>query len=226
MKSSPTYPIQGFLYFVTVVLLVLSASAAKAQVLLTVNISNPDQIVITATGNLLTIASTSSRASEGFDLLGLFNSSTNFDNFTVDSTNLTFSGYIPSTSTSGSLTLTNAEGDDITGANPSPNQPDLNLFDNADVSGTQMVLTNGQTAFTGSMTLDITLGPDTNNDGGTTYSGLTTANINTTGGKIELYGSQEVIGSYVVVTPEPQTWAELIAGIACLGFFRRRSSRA
>ena len=220
MKSSYAYPIQGLLCFITVVLLALSASAAKAQVLLTVNISNPDQIVITATGNPLTIASTSTRASEGFDLLGLFTTSTNFDDMTVDSTDLTFSSFNTVTSATGSLTLANAEGDDITGANPSPNQPDLNLFDN--VANTQMVLTNGQTAFTGSITIDISENPD----GTGSPTGLTTADISTAGGKIELYGSQEVIGSYVVVAPEPQTWAALFAGIVFLGLFRRRASRA
>ncbi len=220
MKSSLTYPIQGLLCLVSVVLLALSASAAKAQVLLTVNISNPDQIVITATGNLLTVGSTSAGINEGFDLLGLFNTTTNFDEFIVNSTNLTVNSSDPVTG-AGTLTLVDAEGDDVTGV--SNTEPDLNLF-RIPSTGQQMVFTNGQTAFTGSITIDLTQG--LNLDGSIFSTGLTTANISTKGGSIELFDSKESIGSYVVITPEPQTWAALIAGMAFLGLLRRRLTRA
>lgn len=212
MKPSLTYLKPSLLGFVCAVLLLASATASKAQILLTVDVTHPDNIIITATGLTSSSPSTSDDFAFGVDLAGLFTSNpVDFTQFTVTSTSLTLSNG------SGTQTFTETAGDNLAGVADGDNVLNLNLFHNA-VPDT-MDFTNN--AFNGSMTVDLT----TAFGGGST--GITDADISRAGGSIISIQSGDVVGSYdVVVSPEPKTWAELVAGIAFLAVIGRRLRRA
>ncbi len=148
MKTSLTYPKNHLVCFGAAVLLLTSAAAAKAQILL-VNVTDPNHIVITATG----FASSQNGAAilaDGVDLLNFFQEGgfTVGDSFpTYDTTSSGASSLTTGNSSSGPL-YTQASGD-----NQSVSNVDLNLYQN-DTGDTTMTFTNGVAAFSGTLTLN------------------------------------------------------------------------
>lgn len=177
----------------------LAAPRASAAVILTIDISNPAQTVLTATGAFAQNDDVDDTSlNEGFTLLGIFNSAASSGPDFFDTSTLFSPG--------GNFAYTNLfvvtmSGDDL----------DLNIagsgFSTQDFSVTAP-------AFTGAATADFTdwlpfLTPGATGNilaGDPTYSTV-------------------IIGQYAVI-PEPGTVALLIAG-GCLfaGLFRRRSLR-
>jgi len=207
MNSSLTYLKNHFVCFgAAVVLLLLSVCSSNAQIVLTVNISNPNDVVITATGGLAT-STASGNFFDGIDLVGLFNSSVGFTEIAVNSTNLSLGNG------SSTQTFTEASGDDASGTEGG--EFDLNLFHNHVPD--QVSFTENEDAFTGSITLNLTQ----SSDGDST--GIIASEISHAGGNVVVFDGGAVVGSYQVIeAPEPQSWALLVAGVALLGLLRFR----
>jgi hypothetical protein len=213
MKSSLTNLLKSFLPLICVGLFLASVGAAKAQILLTVDITNNSAITITATG---ANASTNVNAylSDGIDLLNFFGSSTGAVNFNsnITSSTLTASG-------TGTDTFTQGNSDVYSGSNV-----DLNLY-NLSSSATE-TFTTSSPAFNGTMILDLSsYAANLRNVGTGTFTGtIITGFYNDAE---EGSGSPNTpIGTYQIITmtaPEPSTWALLIAAAVLLAIFRART---
>ena len=188
----------------SLVLGLLSTSAANAQILLTIDDSTPSHTVITATGALAG-ASGSSSLADGIDLLGFFTSQNLTDAVVASPSTLTTGD-----SSSGPLFTYGYEDNISVGG-----YVDLNLYQYN--SGSTITFTAGQTAFTGSMTLD--------------FSSIASKlpSLGTTGNIVTGFSGDSpnntVIGEYQVV-PEPSTGAMLLICLGTLAFLGRGLRRA
>jgi PEP-CTERM motif len=175
----------------------LSVGAAQAQILLTVDISNPSAVTFTATGAAPAISANVGSYANGIDLLTFFIDDAGISN--------TFSDPFSTLTTADASTgpaLTDAAVDNF-----SPLSVDLSIFKFN--SGAGMTFTKGQPAFLGTLTLNLSAEP--------IPAGLATGNI------LAGYsqgGPQVVIGQWEVV-PEPSTWALFLGGLGLLAFLRR-----
>jgi len=197
MKLSPRTPKTTLAGLLSVVLVLLSVSAAPAQILLTIDDSTPSNTIITATGTFPITSVSSNYIAYGIDLLGLFQTPVGFSNFTVNSSTLTTGD-----ASSGPI-FTQASGDNISLSNV-----DLNLYQNP--SPLLISFTTGQAAFSGTLTLDL--------------SGTSLPAVGSVGTIDAGYsGSSYIpIGQYEI-TPEPSTWLLMLGGLAALAFVRRRT---
>jgi hypothetical protein len=197
MKASLIYLKNHLICFAVAGLLMLSAGAAQAQILLTIQLSG-NEATITATGTD-PLTSASIPMTDGVDLLNLFVNSAGDTAFTVNSTGLTTGD-----ASSGPV-FTQAFADifEATGNN------DLNLYDLS--SGATLTFTPGDAAFTGTMTVDLGSALPINSSGEivTGFSGSGA-------------GRNVDIGSWQVVStaPEPSSWVLLMGGMALLAFYR------
>lgn len=206
MKTSLTCH-KFFLGLASAVLLLLSVSAANAQILLTVNISNPSAVTITATGTD-SLANVEADMADGIDLLGFFKGSTGPVSFTVNSG----SSLTPGTGSAGTVTYDESLSDVLsTGSNI-----DLNLY--SDRSAPENFSTT-DAAFTGTLTINLS---------GVASDLLPSAGVGDI--KTGFFGSASpntYIGQYQVVTssvaaPEPSAWALLFVGLTLLAICRPR----
>jgi hypothetical protein len=195
----------------TVVIAILSASAARAQTfLLEIDDSNPAATVITAVPLNTASGSTSGTydLQNGVDLLGFFTSNIG-----------TYPYLLPTTPSS--LTTGDASSGPIFNEglpdNLSGQEIDLSLFQ---LDSTQQIsFTSGQTAFDGSLTLNLTSvegflpNADSARTSGSIVTGYNGAAPNTPIGEWKLVTP--------VTAPEPSTWALLLGSIALLPLARR-----
>ena len=190
----------------SLVLLLISACAAKAQVLLTIDDSNPGAVTITAT-TLSANANASTSINDGIDLL----------NFLV--------GNLSIPSTGSPVTSSNLTSGNLTGSGPyydswapddidTPGGPDLTLYSSG--TGTE-TFTTMTTAFTGTLTLDLTGEPlpvaGTSGTIVTGYSGDSPNNTSIGQWKVES-----------VSAPEPSSWMLLFGSFAVVVLWRSRRS--
>ncbi len=185
-------------------MLLLSVSAAKAQILL-IDDSNPDAVVITATTGTAT-ATQDIGLSDGFELLQFFTQSTG-QNYNVTAN-------AGSTLTGIGLTapdvVTNAFGDDYT---LGEGYVDLNLFNPN--SNENLDFTQGNQAFTGTLVLDLHgEALPTNGSTGTVQTGFYDDG-NNAGVPVTTIGTYEVVNP-TVTAPEPSTW--MLIGVSLLGW--------
>jgi len=179
----------------------LSISAAHAQILLTIDDSNPSDTIITATGNFPATSVSPGLIADGVDLAGLFTSSVGFTDFTVASSSLTTGD-----GSSGPI-FTQASGD-----NYSLQNVDLNLYQNN--TPDTISFTAGQAAFTGTLTLNLSSTP--------------LPAIGSMGNIVTGYSGSEsntLIGQWEVV-PEPSTGILMLGCLGVLAFLRRRTLQA
>jgi hypothetical protein len=184
-------------------LLLLSFCPAQAQILLTINDSDPSAVTITATGSFAGTGASDS-FSNGIDLLGFFTSSVGFDMFNVTSV-LTTGNLSPG-----------AFYDTAYGDNLSFQNVDLSLY-SSNQTATETFAT-GTPAFIGSMTLDL--------------SGVGLPSVGTSGNIVTGYSmtapDNTTIGQWQVLavsTPEPSSWMLLLLGFALVAIFRTRLGR-
>ncbi len=187
----------------------LKTSAYAQNVLLTVDISNPASVVIAATGNNASTNDSSKTAWDGIDLLGIFLSNV-YGQFGTNAIGGTLIG-------GGSGQAYDFyEPDGTSGRNA--NHFNLNLYENQPGSPPIQSFSTGTSAFTGSMTIDLS----------SVVSALPSSGAS---GDIRAgwFGNQgAVIGQWQVVytppapTPEPGTLA--LAGLGGVGawFYARR----
>jgi hypothetical protein len=190
----------------------LSITSAHAQILLTINVSNPSATIIYASGTYTGSTLSSGSAGpflNGIDLLQLFTSTVGSAGFTIASSSLSTGDG------SAGPAFDSAFGDNYSFAQGYTliDGADLNLFKFGD--STQMTFTNGDAAFSGNLTLDLSSAslpaPGTTGNIITGYNGGT-PNV--------------VVGEWVVAAPEPTTWALLLGGFGALAFLRRRLQQA
>jgi hypothetical protein len=210
MKISLTYLKNHLVCFGAAVLLLVSIGAAKAQILLTIDVSNPNAVTITeSTGTVVASAETS--VNNGVDLLGFFTSNTGtFESSTVSG----------STLTSGNLAgnpddyYDSAVVDDY-----SPSDVDLTLYSSGG-SDNQVFTAGTTTAFTGSLTVDLsalsTFLPTSGT--GEIVAGYTGGHPGTTISNTPI-GEWQVINSSVAA-PEPSTWMLVLVGAAVIVAYR------
>jgi hypothetical protein len=177
---------------------------ANAQILLTIDDTTPSHTVITATGNF-DAASGSASLGDGIDLLSFFTSQDLADAVVANPSTLTTGD-----SSSGPLFTYGFE-DNISLAG----YVDLNLYQLG--SGATITFTSGQSAFAGSLTLNLS-----------GVSGLLPA-VGSTGTIVTGFSgdapNNTVIGEYEVV-PEPTTGAMLVVCFGTLIFLGRGLRRA
>jgi hypothetical protein len=201
MKTSLTYLKNHLVCFGAAALLLMSACAAKAQILLTINDSDASAVTITATGTG-PLTTTSQLFNNGVDLLGFFTTGEGFTPYTVTSTSLTTgdgsSGPVYDTAVADNISLSNV---------------DLTLYSSS--SDATETFTAGDSAFAGTLTVDLN------------GAGLPTAG--TSGVIVTGYsggGPNVVIGEWQVApavsTPEPSTWILLTGGLCFVAIVRRR----
>ena len=209
MKTSLTYLKNHLVCFGAAVLLLASVSAAKAQILLTIDVSNPNAVTITATGSNADF-STATSVNNGVDLLGLFTSNTGtFESSTVSASSLT------SANLSGNSAdyYDSAVVDDY-----SPSDVDLTLYSSG--SSDTQVFTVGTTAFTGSLTVDLSgLASFLPSSGtGEIVAGFSDGHPGTIATNTPI-GEWQVVSS-TVAAPEPSTWMLVVMGIAAVAAYR------
>lgn len=174
-----------------------TTKAAVPNYLLTINVSDPYAVTITATGNFASVGATDISSDSGVTLLSFFRSS-------LSAYSIPFSGNLAANGMSGfydNATLDNYSGSNI----------DLNLYS---ATRSSQNFTTSDPAFTGSATLDLHV---------YNYSLPT---IGTTGNILDgsTGGYNGVIGVYQVV-PEPSTYALLGLGtIGMLMMIRRKKT--
>lgn len=216
MNRPLIHPNKALLQLACAVLLVVSACAAKAQILLTIDDSNANAVVITANISA-TGTSTASQAialNEGIDLLQFFQSSVgqNFNLTANPGSTLTGVGTTPAD------VFTDAFGDDYTIGN---GYVDLNLFNSG--SGSTLNFVQGTQGFSGTLTLDLsgvkTLLP-TDGTSGTLITGFYDDG-NNGGVPITTIGTWKVENT--VSAPEPASWFLVALSILAFAAFRLRA---
>jgi len=202
----------------SVMLGLLSVSAAHAQFLLTINDSNPFAVVITATGTFPTSPATGADAgpfNNGVDLLQFFTATQtlNSSSYPIGPTSLTTGD-----SSSGPV-LDYALNDNYSfGKTTSLSGVDLNLltFSADSGSGNLMTFTSGSAAFSGTLTLNLYGTPlPSPGASGAIVTGANGFTPNTSIGQWE-----------VVSAPEPSSWALMLVGLGAIAGLRRRRLRA
>ena len=200
MKSSHTSSKKLFIRLATAALLLVPVCSAKAQLLLTINDSDPSAVTITATG-LYPGTTTSQLFNNGIDLLGFFETNVGFTQFTVVSSTLTTGD-----ASSGPIYDT-AVGDNI-----STTGNDLTLY-SSNPSATE-TFTSGPTgapAFIGTATLDLA-------GQSLPAAGVGTIVTGYSGGSPNV-----AIGEWEVTTvgaPEPRTWILLLVAFVLITIYR------
>jgi hypothetical protein len=209
MKLSPCFGSgRRVVALLSIAVAILTATVGHAQILLQVDDSIPSATVITATSNPLLVPDVPAYSIyAGFDLLDLFTADAGGDN-------LSFVGN-PSTLTTGNgssaLVFDQAAPDEIT----APFQHyDLGFYNNG--PGT-ISFTQGDAAFTGSLTLNLSGKMLTSAPSGVIIAGSTQG------------GPGTVIGEWVISSPveapEPPTWMLMVgSGVPLLLFRRLRRS--
>jgi hypothetical protein len=219
MKTSLTYLKNHLVCFGAAVLLLVSVSAAKAQILL-IDDSNPNDVIITATTGTAT-GTQSIGISDGIELLQFFQQSTG-TGFNVEANT---GSTLTSVGLSTPDVLTAGFGDDFTSTG---GYVDLNLFKDAGSNAT-MDFTQGSQALTGTLTLNLgALGLTaadlpTNGSTGTVQTGFYDDG-NNSGVPIKAIGTWEVVNP-TVSAPEPSSWGLLASGLVALAIFGLRSRR-
>ncbi|HEX4140315.1 MAG TPA: PEP-CTERM sorting domain-containing protein [Candidatus Methylacidiphilales bacterium] len=222
MKTSLTYLKNHLVCFGAAALLLLSVSAAKAQILLNIQVSNTGEVTITATGTgpLNPVALDDGYTfGDGVDLLNFFQKSVG-DNLAgfPDSSSLTTGDASGSTGGYNAFTSDGYTTDDTS-------DYDLNLYNakggQSPSTGTETFST-GTAAFTGTMTINLNslVGGGYLPTG--TMSGQIVAGYYTG-------GSNPVIGQWqleAVSAPEPSAWMLLTAGLGVVGLWRLRLAKA
>jgi len=185
----------------------ISAASGRAQILLTVDITKPDAVVFTATGNGPSTSVGSYTFYDGIDLVNFFTANVTTDDFfpATPTTLTTGDGSSGTLFDSGASTESAGEGDDV----------DLSLFTNNEGAPT-MSFTTGQPALTGALTLNL--------------SGQPLPSVGTSNALLAGYyavSGTTPIGSYVVVeAPEPSTGTMIAVGFLTLAVARSRRIRA
>lgn len=178
------------------------ANLSMSNVLITVDITNPNAVVFSATGNAPIINDSSTNTLEGVTLLSLFEFDALINTSTFDSSTLLPNG-------GGSFFYTNF--------GSAFDAVDLLIFRNESAPPTQDFMTNAP-AFTGSATADLN---------GFTFSSMGYGDIIAGLGTSE---SGQVIGQWQIVTdsvvPEPTTALLGLMGLAACGqvMLRRRKA--
>jgi len=210
MKTSLTYLKNHLICFGAVVLLLTSAAAAKAQVLLDVYISG-NVVTITSSGALMENSTATATLDQGIDLLNFFNNYPTFDNplGLISSTLTTGDG------SAGVLTFNTAATDDY--GNGSFDN-DLNLYG----SSAPETFTTGTLAFSGTLTLDLTGTGEAGALPAVGTSGAIITGYNTSPDSGQSVGTWQVLAAPSVSAPEPSTWLLLLLGVAALAMGRKR----
>jgi hypothetical protein len=183
--------------------ILISGNAAQAQILLTIDDSNPAATIITATGIGPVSSAGPTLILEGIDLTSFFTSPlSNFPTFPVTSSSLTVGNG------SSDLTFNEAVND-----NESLQDVDLSLYNN-DPTGT-ISFTAGDPAFVGTLTLDLSSSTSLPAAGakGTIVTGYSGSASNT------VIGQWQVASAAAV--PEPSTWGLVLGSVALLALVRR-----
>jgi hypothetical protein len=184
-----------------VLALFLGALSLHAQVLLTVDLSNPFDVVITATGNEPVTTDATHNFFQGFELEGLLAPGTSL-----------LESSISSTLTTGDSS-TGAIYDDVTSDSLSQPGADLNIYYGYILTPTES-FTLGHSAFAAGTSIHLNLGSVsfTNLDYGVIVAG-------------DANNSPVPIGVYHVIgnaAPEPSTYAMIFTGALALAFIARR----
>jgi len=218
MKPSLTCLKNHFVCFGAALFLLASVNAAKAQVLLTVDISNPKAVVITAVstgtyngtfGNPVT-----TNFNSGIDLLGLFTADAGTSPIGIDSPTPTLT---TGNGSAGGEAYSIIYPDNFT-TDLGIGYHDLSLYGNNTTAGSETFDTS-DAAFAGSITLNLSgYSLQDANYQGTIITGANGSTPNT------VIGSYQVI-SDTVSTPEPSTWALLLGSLAGLVIWRAWSVR-
>jgi hypothetical protein len=210
MKTFATIQKKSLTSVLGAVIALIASTAVHAQILLTVNTTNPNAVVITATGlgPLMANAVTNGYSiGDGIDLLGFFSGQegqTYFDpsgGYAAPTGNL-----VAASSPSLAFNDAAADYDSSTG-----DQTALSIFGD---SG-NITFGAGAAAFSGTLTLDLTntsLRTQVGNHGailaGYSHGGTTTQ-----------IGTWEIVGA--VQAPEPSTWLLLAGALVLLPVIRR-----
>ena len=213
MKTSLTYLKNHLVCFGAAVLLLVSVTAAKAQILLNIQISG-DVATITATGTL-SQANAETSVNNGIDLLGFFTSSTG----TFQTSPVSLSSNLTAANLAGTPSdyYDTAVVDDY-----STTDVDLTLYSSA--SGDTQVFSTTSTALTGTLTVDLSgLSSFVPTSGsGEIVAGYSGAHPGDTIAANTPIGEWQVV-SPTVAAPEPSTWALLLLGITVILAYRVRA---
>ncbi len=198
----------------------LAVSAARAQngpILLTLNITDPNNVIVSSTGNDPS-QSVNGSIGAGFDLIGLLGSSASFSQ--------SLSSTLTTGATGTELTFNEATNDDLQGKN------DVNFYNTGSDPNTffPMTFSTSKPAFESGTSLTVDFGALTllpvgsYGDIETGYDGSADSTTYTT--------PNTVIGSYEVIndetlnsTPEPASWTMALIVTAALAVLRFRVRR-
>jgi hypothetical protein len=218
MKTSLTYLKNHLVCFGAAVLLLVSVSTTKAQILLTINDLDASNVIITATGTAPS-QNASGTFGDGVDLL---------DFLTTAQTG--GAGPFTTSLSTGDLsegqTLDSFFVDDLTSTTGVFANVSLNLF-NSTTGGTETFTSGvgGAAAFTGTLTLDLTgFALPTDGTTGDIITGFDGSPSGEGGAGITpntQIGQWEVVNG-TVAAPEPSTWLLMSVGLAILVCFRAR----
>lgn len=210
----------AFAASVGVMLSLLSTNAAHAQILLTIDDSNPYAVIITATGALPNASAGPVPIADGIDLLNFFTNNVTpsaFPDFSPANNPPTPT--LTTDDTSSGLIFTEFTSDNYSGVN----YQDLNLLNNNDDLSQTITFTAtqgdviGQPAFKGSLSLNLFGTPlPAVGSKGTIITGFSLTAPNNT-----LIGGWEVVSA-----PEPSNWILILGGLGVLVFLRRRGVQA
>ena len=187
------------------IFVLISAASAQGQILLTVDITNPDAVVFRATVNGPSTSVSSNVFNDGIDLVDFFTANvyTGISFYASPTSLTTGDGSAGPVFDTGASTLSGSEIDDV----------DLDVFSSTNFS--TMSFTTGQPALAGALTFNL--------------SGQPLPVVGTSHELLSGYiGSGSTpIGSYLVVeAPEPSTWTLLALGFITLALARGRRARS
>jgi hypothetical protein len=208
MKTSLTYLKHHLVCFGAAVLLLVSVSAAKAQILLSVNISDPSDVIITATG-VAPLASATDILYNGVELSAFFTGTTHNQTLGV----VGASTLAPGSGSAGGDVYNGAAGDNLSSSDEDLALFNLNLPSSSEIFASAADNPLGLAAFSGTISLDL--------------SGYSLPTAGATGNIVTGFNGSPnghtVIGTYQVVetaAPEPSSWILILLSFLLLGFFR------
>lgn len=190
-----------------------SIRSGSAQVLLTINDSNPSAVVITATGANAGANCSTNIANEGVDLLQFFQ---------LNEFNMTFGQNLPGTLTGGNIGVNFNDvysDDQSTGGGTSYLDMELYVDLNSAGQGNTETFSTTQPAFSGTWTIDLA------------SLGITSAALPTAGSEGSIISGYfakpgAVIGQWQVApVPEPGATSLAMAGFAVTGIWMFRQRR-